>query len=118
VYDDDATIAELGIDMPGMGPDRTRRGHIRITRDTITHEEFAPPGAPIAVAEGQVLCIEWPDGSGMATMLDQRWGGPTAVDLALAEGQGAPELLIVGLVAMVIAAASWLAFRHERPTGT
>jgi hypothetical protein len=114
-FDGMASLRELGI--PDMGPDAGRRGQVRITRDFISHREFAPPGAPVepGMPGGQVVCVEWPDGSGMASMLSERWepsGGP-----AVSGDQGTPLALVsVGLVVAVGGVVSWLAFRRpEEP---
>ena len=111
VFDGESTIAALGIEAEGLTHERTIRGRIRITRDIITHEEFAPPGAPVHVPEGQVLCVEWANGGGMAMMLPERWDRRGAVP---APGDVPVALLVIGSVVLVGGVVSWVAFRRDR----
>jgi hypothetical protein len=120
VFEGDSTIAALGIEPEGMTQELSMPGHIRITRDTITHEEFAPPGTPVFIAEGQVLCIDWAAGDrgGMAMMLEERWEPPGVLDPldpAAGEGPAPIALLALGAAVAAVAGASWLAFRHRPP---
>lgn len=113
VFEGDTTLEELGLGaIPGVGAEATRVGFIRITRDRITHEQFAPPDAPVVVAEGQLLCIDWPDGSGMSMMLAQ----PFRIE---PEPEPAAELpvvpIVAGLAILLVAGVSWIAFRREPP---
>lgn len=121
VFEGDATIAELGISDPRLTHEATLRGHIRVTRDTISHEEFAPPGVPAVIPEGQVLCATWADGSGMAMMLAEPWGPPGVFDHATV-GPGSLPVVAIGVTGAVVATAviSWLAFRRGpvRPRAT
>lgn len=112
-FDGESTIAALGIEPEGLTHELTMRGHIRITRDAITHEEFAPPGVPVHIPEGQVLCATWQDGSGLALMLSEPWGPPGAFDLAGGEGRALLELAVLAAVIVAAALVSWLAFRRE-----
>lgn len=121
-FEGESTMAALGIEAEGLTHELTMRGHIRITRDAVTHEEFAPPGVPVVVPEGQVLCIEWADGGGggMAMMLRQPWP-PPGVGAAMPGAGGSTPLVpvLVGVAVVVIGVVSWLAFRRDaRPTGT
>jgi hypothetical protein len=115
-FEGDATVADLGLAdaVPNIGvADATRPGRIQITRDTVTHEQFAPPGAPVVVPEGQLLCVTWPDGSGFTTMLGEPFAGVAEAPLANA---GAPSLLtpiLVGVGALLLVGISWMAFRRE-----
>jgi hypothetical protein len=117
VFEGDSTIAALGIEPEGMTHELTMPGHIRITRDTITHEEFAPPDTPVFIAEGQVLCIEWAGGDrgGMAMMLEERWEPPGMLDPVAGERPGPIALLALGAALALGAGVSWLAFRHRPP---
>ncbi len=115
-FEGETTIAQLGLvdAIPNITEDdATRRGTIRVTRDAVPWEEFAPPDAPPAVATGQLLCVTWDDGSGMTTMLHRPFvtqgrdpdGGP-----ATSGPSAAPLFFAVAI--LVIAGASWLAFRR------
>jgi hypothetical protein len=110
----EATLAELGLSRMFGPPDSSRRGTVWITRDTVSPDFGAPPGAPGGGGpEGQALCVEWPDGSGMSTTLTEPWQ-PPSTDVEPTAGDGVP----VGAVGLLIAAAvivtvSWVAFRRE-----
>jgi len=118
-FEGETTIAELGLAdaIPNVGGDATRRGVILITRDTVTWEEFAPPGAPAAVPAGQMLCVTWEDGSGLATLLHQRFNGELGARSDVADSVGFPLApIVVGLAVLLLAiAVSWLAFRRDAP---
>lgn len=109
-FDGETTMAALGLG--DAGPDAARPGRIRITQDTITHEEFAPPGAPVHIPEGQVLCVTWADGSGMAMMLAEPWRAPAEPDGDASVPLNAAILGVIGLV-VVGGAISWIAFRSD-----
>ena len=114
VFEGDTTLQELGLgDIQGLGPEATRRGLIRITRDTVTHEQFAPPNVPVAVPEGQLLCVTWPDGGGMTMMLSEPFGIEARAPAADGGLPLAP--ILVGLAVVIVAAISWFAFRREAP---
>jgi hypothetical protein len=117
-FEGETTIADLGLvdAIPNVADDATRRGLIVITRDIVTWEQFAPPGVAAEVPAGQLLCVTWADGSGMATLLHRPFAG--AVGDPAAETEGFPTApILVGLVIVVIllVAASWLAFRSDAP---
>ena len=111
-FEGETTIAELGL-VGIVGDDATRRGLIQISSGSVTHEEFAPPGAPVVVPEGQLLCVTWPDGSGMSMMLPEPFVAGVAPDIA-ADDPGIPLTpILVGLAILLVAAISWIAFRRE-----
>jgi hypothetical protein len=118
-FEGEATIAELGLAdaIPNIADDATRRGLIRITRDMVTWEQFAPPDAPMVIAGGQLLCITFEDGTGIATLLHEPFAGIAAeAPMERVEFPLAPIAIVA--VILLVAAVSWLAFRREaRPTG-
>jgi hypothetical protein len=109
-FDGETTMAALGLG--DAGPDAARPGRFRITQDTITHEEFAPPGAPVHIPEGQVLCVTWADGSGMAMMLAEPWRAPEEGG-AETVPPSAAILGVIGLVVVIGGAIAWIAFRSD-----
>jgi hypothetical protein len=117
-FEGETTIAELGLAdaIPNVGGDAARLGMIRITRDTVTWAEFAPPDVQAAVPEGQVLCITWDDGSGLSTLLHRPFHGGIG---APADEGGSGEIpltaIVVGLAVVLLVAVSWLSFRREAP---
>ncbi len=118
-FEGETTLAELGIaNDVGTGEETTRRAVIRITRDFVTHAEFAPPGAPDAPpGGGQMLCVTWPDGTSMATLLSEPFAGDVPFEADVVTGDANDSFpvtgLLVGLAVIVVAAVSWLAFRND-----
>lgn len=110
VFEGESTLADIGLgDIPGIGDAATRQGVIRITRNVISHEQFAPPEVPVVVAEGQHLCVTWPDGSGMSMLLAEPFGEEPGGGLPVAP-------IVVGVVLTFVGAISWMAFRREAPS--
>ena len=112
VFEGETTIVELGITDPRLTHELTMRGHISVTRDRVTNEDFAPPGGPVTIPEGQVLCATWADGSGMAMMLAEPW--PPGGLQAMPAGSWPTALVVIGAAGAVLAivAVCWLAFRR------
>ena len=115
-FEGETTIAELGLvdAIPGVGDDAMQRGLIQITRDPIPWEEFAPPDVPPAIDAGQMLCATWNDGSSMSTLLHRPFraagDGPTVEPVDIPFGP-----IVVGVVVLLVIAASWLLFRRAAP---
>ena len=115
-FEGETTIAGLGLvdaipEIPA--DDAMREGRIQVTRDPVPWEEFAPPNVPPAVAAGQLLCMTWDDGTGMTTILHRPFVGQVA-DPAGEPATGGPPAapLFFAAAILVIAGASWLAFRR------
>lgn len=115
-FQGDGTIAELGLlgDLPNLGDHAVLHGAIRITRDSVRHEDFLPPGVPPTVDEGQLLCITFADGSGMALMLPVPFPSERAAGDSGGDGIDWTPVL-VGLVVAAVVGVSWAAYRH--PSG-
>ncbi|HSJ00298.1 MAG TPA: hypothetical protein VLA59_07930 [Patescibacteria group bacterium] len=117
VLHEETTLGALGLaQFEGMGIELEQRGTVRITEATIRWEDFAPPDVPAVVPEGQLLCVTWPDGSGLATLLHEPFGQP-GTDVGPIDGVGeSPALIGVGAVMLLVAVVSWLAFRYDGPS--
>ena len=115
-FEGETTIAELGLvdAIPEItADDATRQGTIRVTRDAVPWDEFAPPDAPPAVAAGQLLCVTWDDGSGMTTILHRPFiGQGSGPDGQPATSGPSAAPLFFAVAFLVVAGASWLAFRR------
>ena len=111
-FEGETTIAELGL-VGILGDDATRRGLIQISSGTVTHEQFAPPGAPVVVPEGQLLCVTWPDGSGLSMMLPEPFVVGEAPDNAADDPGVSLTPILFALVILLLVAISWIAFRRE-----
>jgi hypothetical protein len=119
VLNQETTLAAIGLDdLPGIRDrEAVRRALIRVTRAATPWEAFAPPGLEPVVAEGQMLCITWADGSGLSMLLAEPFGvaaeepGP---------GTGStwvlPAIVAAALLALIV--ISWLAFRDRGPNRT
>lgn len=110
----ETSLAALGLDEFG-GPESGRIGMIWVTADRVSME---PPGARPANAGpemlSRVVCVQWPDGSGMAGPIDDRWQAPAAPAATGGVGIPAGVLAVVGGLVLLVA-ASFLAFRRETP---
>jgi hypothetical protein len=119
VVDEETTLGALGIgQFEGMGVQLNRVGSVRITEATVRWEDFAPPDVPAVVPEGQLLCVTWPDGSGLSSLLEEPFGKP-AIGVDLGGGDGGPPIALVGVAhaGLLVAGVSWLVFRGEPPSG-
>jgi len=112
----ETTLAAIGL--TNVSPQEANRpGRIWITRDPVDSDVFAPgPPAGVGMPDGQVVCVEWADGSGMSTILPDAWDAPLA-DGPVGTDDGMP-ITMVGAVAavLIVLVVSWLAFRREAPT--
>jgi hypothetical protein len=116
-----AFVGETSLSAIGLGdagPESSRVGMVWVTADAI------PMGGPPMPLGGgpepepmRMVCVEWPDQSGMSMSIDPGWEPPFAgMDpAASASGQDLPVGLIGLLVALaVLVGVSVVAFR-ERP---
>lgn len=107
-----ASLAELGLAETVGGPDAQRVGMVWVTAGPGNPEAWgAPPGAPVPIGRG--VCVQWGDGSGMSTILDDpEWQPPgTGIDLAATGGPAPISLLALVLGLLAVAGVSFLAFR-------
>lgn len=114
----ETTLGALGLNEFAAGPDANKVGLIWVTAEPIALDMGPmPAGKGGEMAAQRMVCVQWPDGSGMMGPVDNAWLPPSILDGgdggALA-GDGPP----LGMVALVAGAAvlvgvSLLAFRHE-----
>lgn len=114
VLSEETTLGALGIgQFEEMGLELDRVGSIRITEATVRWEDFAPPDVAPMVPEGQLLCVTWPDGSGLSTLLHEPFA-PRGIAFPDVGGQGPPTAIVgVTLAVLLVAAAAWWAFRRD-----
>jgi hypothetical protein len=119
-FEGETTLGALGLDEFAGGPEASKVGLIWITAEPVALDM-----GPMPVGKGDVppaqrmVCVQWPDGSGMMGPVDNAWQPPSLLDggdgaALTSEGPGPP----LGLVALVVGAAvlvgvSVLAFRRE-----
>ena len=116
-YTGETTLAALGLGQMA-GPEAGKVGRIWVTAEPVSMDGFGGgKGLPGDVPAQRWVCVEWPDGSGMASPIDDEWVPPSILD----GGSGtanAGEGLPVGVLAVVIGVAaligvSMLAFGRE-----
>jgi hypothetical protein len=99
------------------GPDASRAGMIWVTADPVAHEPMPDAEQPPPT---RMVCLQFADGSGMSTGVDDDWRPPGLVgdsetdDASSARPVG---LLVAALVVVGIVGASVIAFRG-RPEST
>jgi hypothetical protein len=109
----ETTLTALGLEQLDAA-ESNRVGMIWVTADKVDLEGPQPAG----VAAGplrRVVCVQWPDGSGMAGPVDERWQPPAG---AVGANHGIPPPLIALVTGvLLLGAASYFAFR-QRPATT
>ena len=104
----ETTLAALGLgQVDPTGSDRV--GTVWVTADKIDLAGPQPAGVAAAPVS-RAVCVQWPDGSGMAGPVDDAWQLPAGVNA----NKGIPAPLIAVVVgALLLAGASYLAFRRR-----
>jgi hypothetical protein len=116
-FSGETSLAAIGLgDDFGMGPDSGRIGMIWVTAEAVNMNGPGPAPPGIAPQMDRMVCVQWPDGSGMAGPVPPDWEPPNAFDAATVTDEG-PPLTLIGLVAaaVVIVGVSFLAFRERGP---
>ena len=111
------TLAALGVTRPSgrPPPNADSVGTIWVTADRRFNE-----GEPPGMAEGRMLCAEWPDAgpNGIAAMTNfpvvDSWQPPGAGQNLPSAGGVPWQLVLAGLGVGVLLVASVLVFRHQR----
>ena len=116
----ESTLAAVGLAEFAGGPDANKVGMIWITAGPVAIDQPMPigegKGAPAPA--GRWVCVQWPDGSGMAGNIPDDWAPPASLTGATTtadEGVTAPPIGVLALVigAAVLIGVSVLAFRRE-----
>ncbi len=116
LFSGETTLAAIGLGEEfGGARDSQRTGMVWVTAEPVS---IGPGGAPPGM-EPQVermICVQWPDGSGMAGPVPPGWEPPSAFDAVGQSGEPGPPFVLIGLLAGagLIIAVSYLAFREER----
>jgi hypothetical protein len=113
----ETTLGALGLDEFGAGPEANKVGLIWVTAEPVAMDMGPVPAGKGGEVAQRIVCVQWPDGSGMMGPIDNAWQPPSILD----GGDGgtlAADGPPLGMVALVIGAAvligvSVLAFRHE-----
>jgi hypothetical protein len=111
----ESTLAAIGLAEFG-GPDANKAGMIWVTAGPVAMPGPRPPGVGDAMPEGRMVCVQWPDGSGMSGTIPDGWLPPAGVPVeGPSETTGGLPIGVLVLVggAAVLIGASVLAFRRE-----
>ena len=115
LFSGETSLAAIGLGDEFGGPDAQRTGMVWVTAEPVNMFGPGPP-PPGAEAEAQrMVCVQWPDGSGMAMPLPPDWEPPAAFSLEGTATAGEPPLALIGLLVAVavIAGVSFVAFRSD-----
>jgi len=115
----ETTLGALGLHEFTAGPEGNKVGLIWVTAGPVAMDMGPMPVGKGGEMEAQrMVCVQWPDGSGMMGPIDNAWQPPSILDGgdggSAVAGDGPP----LGMVALVVGAAtlvgvSLLAFRHD-----
>ncbi|MCA1587418.1 MAG: hypothetical protein LC744_01710 [Chloroflexi bacterium] len=108
------TLAAIGLEEFSGGPDAQRTGMIWVTADPVSMFGPGPPPPGMADDTQRMVCVQWPDGSGMAGPVPPGWEPPSTLNLDATSEDG-PPFVLIGLVlaAALIGGVSFVAFRGE-----
>ena len=114
-FSGESTLAAIGLGDFAGGPEANKVGMIWVTAGPVAMPGPAGPGMP--VPQQRMICVQWPDGSGMAGPIQDDWV-PPAVAIRDESGEaagGGPPIGVLVLVggAVILIGASVLAFRRE-----
>ncbi|MEP7081670.1 MAG: hypothetical protein ABI841_01695 [Chloroflexota bacterium] len=118
LFSGETSLAALGLDDDfGSSPDAQRIGMIWVTAEPVNMMGPGPIPAGTDVQFERMVCVQWPDGSGMAGPLPPDWELPATIDLDAPASATAtePPVVLIGLIVAValIGAVSFFAFRSE-----
>jgi len=125
-----AFVGETSLDALGLGraqgPDDNRLGMVWVTAEAVSMDlgmpaPPPPPGGgdeplfpPLQQEPSRMVCVQWPDGTGMAGTVDNAWLLPAGMEQAAERGSFTVAPLVIGAVIAVLVVASVLAFRGDR----
>ncbi len=111
----ETTLAALGLPDFAGGQDAVRTGKIWVTARPVSVDRgpVQPNDEPGMELLSRMVCVEWPDGSGMAGSIDEGWQPPPGL-LATPSGSGsAVPILALVVVTTVVIGVSFIAFRRD-----
>lgn len=122
----ESTLAALGLGEMMGGPDASKPGMIWVTANPV---QMQGPGGGVgmgmeAMPMQRMVCVQWPDGSGMSTTVPDGWEVPVDIggdDAAEASATVSAAPVDLGPIAVMVAVVvligfSVLAFRREAAT--
>jgi hypothetical protein len=114
----ETTLAAIGLDQFAGPQEANRVAMIWVTAGPADGVPAPMPlpadGKGVAEPGGRVLCVQWPDGSGMSGPVDASWQPPSTQTASVDE----PAPIPLGVLALLVGGAllvgvSFLAFRSE-----
>ena len=115
----ESTLAAIGLGEFAGGPDANKVGMIWVTAGPASVDMPMPVGGgkDPAIAAQRMVCVQWPDGSGMAGSIPDDWVPPARLTGATTSDEAvtAPPIGMLALVigAVVLIGVSVVAFRRE-----
>lgn len=115
-FSGETSLAAIGLEEFVGGPDAQRIGMVWVTADAVNMNGPGPMPAGMEPMFDRMVCVQWPDGSGMSTSVPPGWEPPGDATAALTEEAAGPPLTLIGLIvaAALILGVSYIAFREER----
>ena len=115
----ETTLGALGLADVG-GPEGSRVGMTWVTADRVLMDMGGPApigGGPIPVEQpSRMVCVQWPDGTGMTGPIDDNWQPPAERDALAGESALPIAPLMIGIMLAVLIGVSVLAFRRDPAT--
>ena len=114
-----STLGAIGLGEMAGGPDASRVGMIWVTARPASFDmpQPMPAGEKGEILDARMVCVQWPDGSGMAGNIPNDWVLPASVagTAAATDGGSSPPVAVLALIggAVVLIGVSVLAFRRE-----
>ena len=81
LFSGESSLAALGLGELGGGPDAQRTGMIWVTAEPVNMMGPGPLPPGMDPEFDRIVCVQWPDGSGMAGPIPDDWTPPAAFDL-------------------------------------
>lgn len=110
----ETTLAALGLDQFG-GPEANRVGMIWVTADPVVMDLGPQPAGFEPAPATRMVCVQWPDGSGMGGNIDDTWMPPAGASGPSATATAGPPWSVIALAvgAVILLGVSILAFRRD-----
>lgn len=110
----ETSLAAIGLD--DFGPDSQRVGMVWVTAGPVGMDGPPMPAGAVELENARMVCVQFPDGSGMVTNIDDAWQPPAGSAAASQPADAQPPFALLGLIgaAVLVIGVSFIAFRSER----
>jgi hypothetical protein len=115
LFSGETSLAAIGLGEEMFGRDAQRVGMVWVTAEPVNMMGPGPLPAGMEPEFQRMVCVQFPDGSGMAGPIPPDWEPPSAFDVGASAEDGGPPFVLIGLVvaAALIGGVSFLAFRGD-----